>query len=304
MKFPFIRKRKYWYLLSGLLIAASIAATSVWGLKPGIDFTGGSLLEVQFSNDLPAVADINGVLNTGEYGSVSVQPAENNVMLIRMKDLSADEHSAVITKLEGFYQGQAEGNQVIEQRYESIGPVIGQELKDKAIITVIVSLLFIIMFIAYAFRKVSMPVASWKYGIAALVAMFHDIIIPIGVFAVLGKFFGYEINILFITAILTTLGYSINDTIVVFDRIRENLYRRHEDFADAVEDSMNQTFARSVNTSFTTLLVLFAIYFFGGESIKQFVLALLIGIGSGTYSSIFIASPLLVDWHRWQSRKS
>ncbi len=302
MHFPFIKKRKYWYIFSGLLIAMSVGALSVWGLKPGIDFTGGSLLEVQFTGEPPTNSQLNDVIGDLNIGNVSVQPSEENIFILRLRDLSENEHQLLIDSLNNFYQTEFSG-EVIEQRFESIGPTIGVELKNKAVMVTILTLIFIILFIAYAFRKVSYPMASWKYGLAALIALFHDIIVLLGAFAFLGKFFNYEINVLFLTALLTTLGYSINDTIVVFDRIRENIFKQHVDFSTTVEESMNQTFARSINTSFTTLLVLFAVYFFGGDSIRQFILALLIGIGIGTYSSIFVASPLMVDWFLISNRK-
>ncbi len=302
MNFPFIRKRKYWYILSGFLTIISLASIITWGFKPGIDFTGGSLLEIQFTADAPNMDELNTKVKELNLGNFSIQPSENNTYIFRQKNLSEEEHNLLISSISTYYQ-EKYGGEVIQQRFESIGPSIGLELRNKAFTTTALTLLFIILFIAYAFRKVSQPVASWKYGLAALVALFHDIIILLGVFSILGKFLGYEINILFLTALLTTLGYSINDTIVVFDRIRENIFTRHEDFPEAVEDSMNQTLARSVNTSFTTLLVLFAVYFFGGDTIKEFVLALLVGIGIGTYSSIFIASPILVDWFKFSQNK-
>ncbi len=303
MNFPFIRKRKYWYILSGIMTVVSLVSIILWGFKPGIDFTGGSLLEIKFSAATPTIDELNNQVKELNLGNFNTQPSEDNTFILRLKDLTEDEHDSLLTSISNFYQDKYQGN-VEQLRFESIGPSIGVDLRNKATYTIVLTLLFIILFIAYAFRKVSYPVVSWKYGLAALVALFHDIIILLGVFSILGKFLGYEVNILFITALLTTLGYSVNDTIVVFDRIRENIFTRHEDFTQAVEDSMNQTFARSVNTSFTTLLVLFAVYFFGGDSIKQFVLALLVGIGIGTYSSIFIASPILVDWFKFSQKRN
>jgi preprotein translocase subunit SecF len=302
MHFPFIRKRKYWYILSLVLTVISLSSIFLWGFKPGIDFTGGSLLEIQFSAVAPNLEQLNKNVKELNLGNFSIQPSEDNVYILRQRDLTEDEHKLLLNSIIEYYQASNQG-EVIQLRFESIGPSIGLELRNKAFATTIITLIFIILFIAYAFRKVSQPVASWKYGLAALVSLFHDIIILLGVFSILGKFFGYEINILFLTALLTTLGYSVNDTIVVFDRIRENIFSRHEDFPEAVEDSMNQTFARSINTSFTTLLVLFAVYFFGGDTIKEFVLALLVGIGIGTYSSIFLASPILVDWFKLSQNK-
>lgn len=304
MKFPFIKKRLYWYILSSIFSIIAITSLFMWQLRPGIDFTGGSLLEVQFSHTAPTIAELQNVLPNDVYGPVNIQPSDNNVMLFRLKELSEDTHQSMLNTIANSYAKMIPDGSITQLRFESIGPSIGIELQRKAITTTVLTLIMIIAYIAYSFRKVSQPVASWKYGIAALIALFHDILFLLGVFSILGHFLHYEINILFITALLTTLGYSVNDTIVVFDRIRENLYKKHESFSEAVEDSMNQTFARSVNTSFTTLLTLFAVYFFGGDSIKEFALALLVGIGIGTYSSIFVASPILVDWHLFSLRKN
>jgi len=191
-----------------------------------------------------------------------------------------------------------------EKRFESIGPVIGNELKSSAFWALILSLVGIVLYISWAFRKVSRPISSFNYGFIAIIALFHDIVITMGIFAVLGHFLNVEVGIPFMAALLTVLGYSVNDTIVVFDRTRENLLKADiDDFEEVVNKSVNETLIRSLNTSFTTLLVLAALFLFGGETIKYFVVALFVGIFFGTYSSIFIASPLLVSWQRWKFRK-
>lgn len=306
MNIPFIKNRKYWYIISGTFMLVSILSLLVWGFKLGIDFTGGSLLEVRFLQTQPSVQEVQSALQPLQLGTVSVQPADSNVMILRLPELSEDDHQKILQIMKINYTDvppdQASSlaiSDVIEElRFESIGPTIGQELKNKSVVAIILTLVFIILYIAYAFRKVSQPVASWKYGLVAIVALIHDILFLCGAFAIFGYFFGYEVNILFITALLTTLGYSVHDTIIVIDRTRENLFtNQDEEFAKIVNDSVNQTLTRSLNTTFTTLLVLFAIYLFGGETIKEFILALIIGFAIGTYSSIFIASPLLVDWH-------
>lgn len=194
---------------------------------------------------------------------------------------------------------------VIEDQFESIGPTVGKELMTRSIYSIIAVLSAIIIYIAWAFRKVSKPVSSWKYGVAAVIALLHDVIIPCGIFAVLGHYFNVEIDILFITALLTMLGFSVHDTIVVFDRTRENLARSRQlgVFEDIVNQSVNETIRRSINTSMTAFLALLAMYLFGGDSVKYFVLALMMGIVFGTYSSIFIASPLLVVWNNWSMKK-
>jgi len=176
---------------------------------------------------------------------------------------------------------------------------VGQELRNKTELAIVLALLSITIYIAFAFRKVSRPVASWKYGITSLVALFHDVLVPVGVFSILGHFYNVEITIPIIAALLTVLGFSVHDTIVIFDRIRENIVRRGMgEFEDTVNESLNQTLGRSLSTVFSTLIVLIAIYFFGGETLKYFSLALIIGITSGAYSSICIAGPLLVSWYK------
>ncbi len=283
-----IKNRKIWLSFSGVLVALSIVAILTWGLKFGIDFTGGSLLELQFKGEkqLSAV-EIRESLQGLNLNSLTVQPTENNSVILRFKDDSEDIHQNVVGRIEGLAE-------IEELRYEAVGPSIGKELKSKSFNTIFLVLVIIVLYIALVFKKVSKPVSSWKYGIASIVALSHDIIIVLGVFAVLGKFFNTEINIPFIAAILTVLGYSINDTIIIFDRIRENLPKSSENFMNTINKSINQTLVRSINTSFTTILVLLAIIMFGGNSIRDFVLALAVGIFIGTYSSIFVASPILV----------
>ncbi len=215
-------------------------------------------------------------------------------MILRFQETAEEVHQNILTKLNQL----AGENNLEELRFDSVGPSIGQELKRKSLYAIFFVLLAMLIYITYAFRKVSKPISSWKYGTAAIIAMFHDALITIGVFSILGHFYNIEINTPFVAAILTVLGYSVHDTIVVFDRIRENLPRSSEDFEGTVNISLNQTLGRSLSTSFTVLLVLAAIIFFGGSSIRTFALALAIGIFIGTYSSIFVASPLLVVWEK------
>lgn len=294
-----IGHRKLWLIIAGALVVASIAVISLWGLKFGIDFTGGSLLELSFENR-PATADLASDLANFGAESVSIQPAGEAGVLLRFKSVDETKHQEILKHLEEKF------GEVEEKRFESIGPTIGKELRTKAIYSVVIVLICIILYIAWAFRKVSKPMASWKYGMIAVLVLLHDVGIPIGLFAVLGHFFGVEINSAFVAAILTILGYSVNDTIVVFDRTRENLIHAggdYENFDKIVNESVNQTFARSINTTLTTLLALVAVFFWGGESVKYFALALIVGIGLGAYSSIFIASPALVLWEELAVRK-
>ncbi|MCG2697524.1 protein translocase subunit SecF [Candidatus Parcubacteria bacterium] len=298
MSYNIIQKRKIWLSISGLLVALSLAAIIAWGLNLGIDFTGGSLLEVDFKSARPSAAEIQENLKDLGLGSLTAQPSGDNGVILRFQDISEEKHQLILEKL-NIMGGE---NQIDELRFDSVGPSIGQELKRKSVLAIIIVLIAIVLYIAWTFRKVSKPVASWKYGLAAIIALFHDVIITVGIFAVLGKFFGVEINTAFVAAILTVLGYSVNDTIVVFDRVRENLPKSEEDFEGTINTSVNQTITRSINTSITTLLVLLSIVFFGGATIRDFILALSIGVFVGTYSSIFLASPILVIWEKIRIR--
>jgi len=299
--------RKIYFGLSGGLIIASIIALLIFGLKPGIDFTGGSILEIEYIEQRISNEEILEKLKEFDLGSIYIQQTGEKGIIIRMKDIDEEMHQQVLSVLTqetvldektgtlSINTGLAE-----EVRFESIGPVIGQELKDKTKIVVVVALLSMIIYIALAFRKVQRPLRSWQYGIASVLALFHDILIPLGIFAILGKFYGIEISIPVITALLAVLGYSINNTVVVFDRIRENLLTRGDTFQETVDISLNQTLSRQINTSLTTLFVAGAIFFLGGETLKYFALALILGICTGTYSSIFLAGPILVAWLKWR----
>lgn len=290
MKLQVVKLRSLWYLISGVLITLSFIFLASWGLKQGIEFTGGTLMAVRFEGDRPSVAEMQESLGSvpEDIGTAIIQPAGDTDMQIRLQPISEDAHQKILETFNEKY-----GN-VTELRYDGIGPVIGQELRSKSLRGLIIVLLAILLYVAYAFRKVSAPVQSWKYGLVTIFAAFHDVIVPVGVFAYLGHFYGTEIGTPFIAAVLTILGYSITDTIVVMDRIRENLLRTSATFSEIVETSVHQTFLRSFNTSMTTLLVLFAIFLYGGATLREFTLTLIIGIAVGTYSSIFIASPLLV----------
>lgn len=296
-----IKKSKIWYLISGILCSISILSIIFFGLKVSIDFTGGSLMELRFSsfssgiklNSASAmkkyfdenIAD----LETGEF---SVQKVEDDYYMFKFQEVSEEKHQEILAKIREKLDPNTQ-----EEAYQFIGSIIGQELKEKTYITIFLVVFLIILYIAWAFRKVSYPVSSWKYGISAIIALIHDVLIMMGAFSILGVLFNIQIDILFITAILTTLGYSVNDTIVIYDRIRENLKRTNDKFDVLVNSSINENIKRSIYTSSTTLIVLLSIYFFGGASVKNFVLALIIGVVVGTYSSIFIASPLLVSWN-------
>ncbi|MDD5749936.1 MAG: protein translocase subunit SecF [Patescibacteria group bacterium] len=297
--YQFIEKKKFWYSFSAGLCFLSVLALVVWGLKLGIDFTGGSLLEVSYSKERPSIQLVQESLAELGLESLLIQPSGDREYILRFEDVDDASHQEVLEKLNTLAQVVDPENKFSELRFEAIGPIIGKELKSKSLQSIILVLIFIVAYIAYAFRKVSKPVSAWKYGLTAIIALVHDILIITGIFAALGYFLGIEINTLFVTALLTIMGFSVHDTIVTFDRTRENLFKNQDkDFSEIVNISIHQTLLRSINTSVSTLLVLLAIYFLGGESIKNFILALILGIVVGTYSSIFLASPMLTSWHK------
>lgn len=315
-----VKYRKLFYAFSIILVVGSVLAMVAWGLNLSIDFKGGSLLEVSYPAGRPSQSAVQSAIVPLNIPS-SVIPAETNEYDIRTATLTDMQKNSLISALTALEPASTStvpmmigsttatatisspGMQVIG--FNTIGPTLGAEAAAKSVTAVLLVLVAIIFFITWAFRKVSHPVASWKYGVVAVIALFHDVIIPTGVFSILGHFAGYEVDTLFVTAILVVLGFSVHDTIVVFDRIRENLRNSNESrpFADIVGASINQTFVRSINTSLTTIFALIVLYFVGGASTQHFALALIVGIASGTYSSIFIGSTLLVTLESWQKKK-
>lgn len=298
MKVHIVAHRNTWFIFGGAIVLVSILATLIFGLKFGIDFTGGSLLEVNASAPT-TTEDLRSTMEALGYPNLAIQSTSEMGFIVRTGHLSQEEHQALLATLE-----TAVGP-IEEVRFDSIGPVIGEELRQTALMGVVITLLLIGLYVAWAYRKVSEPVASWKYAVLTILTAFHDVLVTVGVFAILGYFYGWEISSAFIAAVLTILGYSINDTVVVFDRTRENLLKGVRDrFEDTVELSIQQTLTRSLNTGFTTLLALLSIFLLGGDSTKPFALALMIGIIVGTYSSIFLASPALVTWELSRNRRS
>ena len=298
MNFPFIKYRKIFYAISIILIGLSLASVLVFGLKLGIDFTGGSILEVEYEKERPSIWLIQEKLRELDSEEVIAQPVGEKGVILKTKSTSENAYSEVVKKLEEFGELREGSSQ-----FETIGPVIGKELKDKTKIVVILSLMAIVLYIAFAFRRISRPINSLGYGLVSLIALSHDVLIPLGIFSVLGALYEIQITIPIIAALLTVLGYSINNSVVVFDRTRENLLKlREPSFGLVINKSLNETLTRSINTSLTTLFVLFAIFFLGGETLKYFALALILGIGCGTYSSIFLVTPLLVSYLRWRER--
>ena len=298
-----VKNRNMFFAFTGLLILASIFSVAVFGLKLGTDFTGGTLAEVTYPSARPAPQLIHEALDGSGLVGYSLRENGTNGYALRAGNLSDIQRAALPELLSG---GDAYRGTITQQ--SEVGPTIGVELRNKSLVAMAVVLLCIMLFIAFAFRHVSEPISSWTYGLIAIVTLVHDVIIPLGFFAVLGHFVGAQVDTLFVTALLTILGFSIHDTIVVFDRTRENLHINHEkgrreDFAETAGRSLSQTIVRSINTSLTVVISLTTLYFFGPESTRVFALTLLVGIVAGTYSSIFFATPLLVTWEKWRRKK-
>lgn len=294
-----IGKKWLYFLISGLLIIPGIISLVLWGIKPGIDFTGGTLLELKFEQvqnsklkSQNVNEDIKKIIESQNLEVGSLQESGENTYLLRLKPIDKDQNQKLQEELKKQY------GEVNELRFETVGPSVGKETTEKAVKSVLVASLVIVLYIAWAFREIPKPFASWKFGVCAVLALIHDVLVVIGLFSLLGHFFSVEIDSLFITALLTIMGFSVHDTIVVFDRIRENLHKLPSNltFTHIVNESIVQTLARSFSTSLTVLFTLLSLLLFGGESVRWFIVALLIGVTSGTYSSIFNAAPLLVLW--------
>ncbi len=296
-----VHRRKIWYTLSLLIIVPGVLALIFWHLNLGIDFTGGSVWELQFPRTDIQSLDVRQILISQGQQDPQVQIANNpdqtQTVLIHLKQL--EEGSPVKTQLANALKTRY-GN-FKELRLDSVGPTVGASVSRNSILSVFAAAVGILLYLAWAFRKVKRP---FLYGSCAIVAMLHDVLVVLGIFAILGKVIGAEIDSLFVTAVLTVIGFSVHDTIVVFDRIRENQIRRPAmPFDDVVNYSLNQTIVRSINTSLTVIFTLLALVLFGGATIREFVLALLLGVVSGTYSSIFNASQLLVSWERGEIQR-
>ncbi len=290
--FDFIRHRRKFYLLSLILVISSIAVLTFWGLNWGIDFSGGSSFYLEYKDATPPIIELRSGLKSLGFEGIEIRTAgEKGVMIQSPNQIDSANQDEIISFLSD-YGELDEGS----YEFETISATISRELTDKTKQAVLISLLVILLYVSWAFSKIYRPVPSWQYGLAALIALFFDVLLMLGVFVALGKFAGAQINIPTITALLIVFGYSVNDSVVVFDRIRENLLKGvGRDYAETVNYALNQSLGRSLKTSFTTILVLLFLLFFGGPTLYFFALALIIGIISGTYSSLFIASPLLVD---------
>ncbi len=302
MNIPFIKYSSVWLSIAAVTVVVSVAMLLMWGLKPGIDFTGGSLLELSFSKLAPTAEETQKTLDQLGFKQAIIQKSDGNRMIVRTGFLSEEQHNGLIKGVERKFQ--TEDNKMTEDRFETIGSAVSKQLRTRALWAILFVSGSIIIYLAFAFRSVSRPIASWKYGFIAIVTLFYVVVVVVGIFSALGRFKGVEIDIAFVVAILTVLGYSVNDSIVVYDRIRERLLKhRVDDFAALVNAGLNETLARSINTVSAVLLPLFALYFFGGPTVHYFSLALLLGMALSTVASIFVASPLLVWVFRRQEQR-
>ncbi len=292
--------RSFFFWLTGILLALAIAAIVYFGLPLGIDFTGGSLVQVAYPAGRPAISDIQAQVDTLGLGATSVRESGTGAVSIRARTLSPEEHTAVLAAL-------AKNASTTELSYTSVGPAFGSQFAAKALWAILAVALAITLYVAFAFRKVSRPVPSWVYGIVVIAMLIHDLIIPAGFYAILSHYTGAAVDALFVTALLALLGYSVNDTIVVFDRIREHLAHNEktntkEPFELTVGKSISETLTRSINTSLTVVLALIVLVFFGAAATRDFALVMLAGVIAGTYSSVLVAAPLLIPLARWYTR--
>lgn len=295
-----VKYRRIFFTGSIILIAVALYSLFSFGLNLGSDFTGGTVMEIEYNQARPNVTDIKAALVTTKLESLSVVPLGEKGLIVKAKVISETEKDMFTKALS--LDGKA---QFAEKRFSQVGPSLGKELTRKGLIAIVLVVLLIVIFIAFAFRQVSKHhMASWKYGVAAIIALVHDVTISAGAMALLGHFYGAEADALFLTALLTILGLSVNDSIVVFDRIRENLNRHaSNDYAEVAGISINETYIRSINTTLTIIITLICLLIFGPESTRYFSAVLLVGMTVGTYSSIFVASNLLVEWESWQRRR-
>ena len=293
--------RTVYFWITGIILAAALGAILFFGLPLDIDFTGGSLLQVSYPSGVPALADIQKEISVVPLGPVSVRASGTNAVSIRTRNLTPEEHTAILTVL-------SQNASTTELAYTSVGPTLGGQFTNKAMWAILAVVLAIILYIAFAFRKVSRPVPSWGYGLTVIACLVHDLLIPAGFFAVLAHFTGAEVDALFVTALLALLGYSVNDTIIIFDRIREHLAINEktgnkEEFETTVGKSISETMTRSINTSLTVVLALLSLVVLGAPATRVFSLVMLVGVIAGTYSSILLAAPLLIPLARKFSKK-
>lgn len=293
-----IGKKNWYFMISLLIIIPGIIAMLLWGLNLSIDFTGGSRITMSFGQPVndQIVERVKKDLQSQKI-KISTIEKSKDLLFVRTQPIDQAQNQKLISTLKSQYMDFK------EEEFETIGPSVGAETTRNAVQGVALASFLIVLYITYSFRKVPKPASSFRFGVSAVLALIHDVFVVVGLFAILGHFFGVEVDSLFVTALLTVIGFSVHDTIVVFDRIRENLKRNPTHaFDNVVNDSILQTLDRSLNTSLTVVLVLLALLLFGGETIRWFIVALLVGVISGTYSSIFNASPFLVLWQELKNK--
>jgi preprotein translocase subunit SecF len=295
MNFPFVKYYKLHYILTGIMVIASLFSLFKFGLNLSTDFLGGTIWEVNFDSR-PDNSVIQEKLNKFDLGEITIQPTGEKGVILRFKNIDEAIHQQMFSNL-------SEISKVEEKRFESIGPTIGKELREKTVLLIIISLLSLLVYIAISFRKLTWPIAGWQYGLVSIITLTIDVLVPLLVLVLLGRFENVQFTIPIVAALLTILGYTMNDKVIVFDRVRENLLRSKVDnFSDTVNQSLNQIIGRSLSTGFCTLLILFMLFVFGGETLKYFALTLIVGIIVGTYTSLFIASALLITWGKRSHR--
>jgi len=301
-----ITHRSFFFWLTGLILAAAIGSILVFGLPLGIDFTGGSLMQVNYPNGIPPLATIEKQVAIVPLGAVSVRASGTNTVSIRTRTMTQTEHEAVLASLTG--QAISSNTSITELAYTSVGPALGSQFAGKAMWAIFAVILVIVLYIAFVFRKVSHPVPSWGYGLIIVAMLAIDLIVPTGFYAALCHYTGVQVNSLFIVALLALLGYCVNDIIVIFDRIREHLARNEkiglkETFEDTIGKSINETMTRSINTSLTVVFALLSLIFFGAPATREFAIVMLTGVVAGTFSSICRSAPLLIPIANWFIKK-
>ncbi|MCX6787330.1 MAG: protein translocase subunit SecF [Candidatus Kaiserbacteria bacterium] len=303
-----INHRGFFFWLTGLILVAAVGAILFFGLPLGIDFTGGSLMQVKYTNGVPPLSTIEEQVAVIPLGVVSVRASGTNAVSIRTRTMTPAEHSAVLASISSNASTSLARQDVVELAYTSVGPALGSQFTNKVLWAIFAVILVIVLYIAFAFRKVSKPVPSWGYGLTVVAMLAIDLIVPAGFYAALCHYTGVQVDSLFIVALLALLGYCVNDVIVIFDRIREHLARNektglHESFEDTIGKSINETMTRSINTSLTVILALLALIFLGASATRDFALVMLVGVVAGTFSSICRSAPLLIPIANWFVKK-
>lgn len=297
-----INHRGLFFWITGLLLAAAIGSILVFKLPLGIDFTGGSLMQVGYKGSVPPLATIEKQVALVPLGAVSVRAAGENGVSIRTRTQTPAEHEAILAAISA-------NASTTELSYTSVGPALGSQFTNKALWAIFAVVLVIVLYIAFAFRKVSRPVPSWGYGLTVVAMLAIDLIVPAGFYAALCHYTGAQVDSLFIVALLALLGYCVNDVIVIFDRIREHLARNEktglrESFEDTIGKSISETMNRSINTALTVVLALLALIYFGAPATRDFALVMLVGVVAGTFSSICRSAPLLIPIANWFNKKN